>query len=209
VKKGYVLVEGHGEIGAAHNLIARLAIDLELPLTWAQPVRWKNLHLRRGVEKGVEFIRAKQDAGALLLLRDEDDSCPRSKGPEIASWIRERNPSTPTAIVLLHPEFEVLFLPCLEAISGKPIDGRQGLLAGTRWDGATWETRRGVKEWLTEHMPPGRAYKPTLDQLPLTRMIDISALRRACVPCFGTLERALAFLGGSLDSKGVYPPIRT
>ncbi len=53
----------------------------------------------------------------------------------------------------------------------------------------------------------GKAYyKPTLDQLPLTRMIDFQTLRSANIPCFETLERALIFLARNLDTGGVYPP---
>jgi len=67
-----------------------------------------------------------------------------------------------------------------------------------------WEARRGIKEWLTAHFPENRSYKPTLDQLPLTRLLDFSVLRQADLPCFGTLERALAFLGQG-GSGEVYP----
>jgi hypothetical protein len=90
-------------------------------------------------------------------------------------------------------------------MAGRDLDGRPGLRQGTRWDGANWESRRGVKEWLTDHLPPGRTYKPTLDQLPLTRMIDIDMLHAASVPCFGTLQRALRFLDDNFGEAGVYP----
>jgi hypothetical protein len=104
----------------------------------------------------------------------------------------------------------VLFLPCLEQMAGFPLVGpdgqeRPGLLPGTRYKG-DWEAKRGVKEWLTEHFPAGRSYKPTFDQLPLTRMIDLPTLRAAGVPCFGTLERALSFLAVAFGKGGVYPP---
>ncbi|WP_438031367.1 hypothetical protein [Sorangium sp. So ce233] len=65
---------------------------------------------------------------------------------------------------------------------------------------------RDVKGWLTDHFPQGRVYKPTLDQWPMTRMIDVPTLRAAGVPCFGTLERALAFLASSFGGTGVCPP---
>ena len=117
----------------------------------------------------------------------------------------------PTALVLLHPEYEVLFLPCVASMAGKPIvdesgQQRPGLLPGTAHSGG-WETNRGVKEWLSRHFPRGRSYKPTLDQLPMTRMLDLDVLRAADVPCFGTLERALAFLAraASEGATGVYP----
>lgn len=209
MKKGYILVEGHGEVTAAHNLVTRLWQAAGQNQPWAPPSRWVNLHLQAGVEKGIARIRSRDDAGALLILRDEDDLCPKEKGPEISSWIAPLSPPFPVAVVLFHREYEVLFLPCLKQIAGRPLVGpdgqeRPGLLPGTRYEG-DWEGVRGVKEWLSRHFPTGRAYKPTFDQLPMTRMIDIPTLRAADVPCFGTLERALSFLASSFGVPGVYP----
>ena len=111
-----------------------------------------------------------------------------------------------SAVVLLHPEYEVVFLPCLDLMAGKLLDGRPGLDAGTVWDGAPWEARRGVKERLSRHFPRNWRYKPTLDQLPMTRMLDFDRLRNAEVPCFGTLERAVTFLSRARNAGDVYPP---
>jgi len=210
MQKGYILVEGKGELGAAENLVSRLWQEGGNWRPWAPAIRWVNLHQRRGIEKGIGLIRAKDDAGALLILRDEDDDCPKERGPVFAEWVRAEAPPFPVAVVLLHREYEVLFLPCLKQMAGQPLLGadrreRAGLLPGTHYQG-DWEAKRGVKEWLTTKFPPGRSYKPTLDQLPLTRMIDIPTLRAAGVPCFGTLERALAFLAAGFGTGGVYPP---
>lgn len=214
--KGYLLVEGHGDVAAAGNLIGRLWAALGTPLVWAPPIRWKNLHRDEGVKKAAEFVRRKPDAGALLLLRDEDDHCPRTQGPRLASSLRACGLPFPAAVVLLHPEYEVLFLPCLDQMAGQPLgsgnEQRPGLRPGTRWDHpGDWEHHRGIKEYLTAHFPANRSYKPTTDQLLLTRMIDLEALRAAEVPCFGTLERALGFLAGSPAAGEVYPapPTRT
>jgi hypothetical protein len=206
LKKGYVLVEGQGEVGAAHNLVSRISQELGLSVVWALPMRWNNIHQARGLQKGVEFIRRKVDAGALLFLRDEDDACPKEKGPEMAKVLASLAPPCPSAVVLLHPEYEVLYLPCLSRMAGQLLDGRPGFGPDVRWDGSSWEARRGVKEWFSKQLPPGRSYKPTLDQLPMTRMIDFGLLRDASIPCFGTLERALTFLDRSGDDRGVYPP---
>jgi len=148
---------------------------------------------------------ARRTSRRSLILRDEDDECPKERGPEMAGWLRSLGLPFPSTVVLLHPEYEVLFLPCLERMSGEPLDGRRGLEPGTVWDAESWEKRRGIKEWLTYHFPPGRSYKPTLDQLPMTRLIDFDVLRDADVPCFGTLERSVRFLGRSLGGTGVYP----
>ena len=208
--KGYILVEGHGEQGAVDNLIGRMWHEAERWQPWAPAMRWKNIHRPDGIAKGLGYVHSLKDAGALLILRDEDDACPKQRGPEIASWVRASAPPFPVATVLLHREYEVLFLPCLEQMAGRAIIGadgqtRSGILPGTRYTG-NWEAKRGVKEWLTDHFPRGRSYKPAIDQLPLTRMIDIPTLRAADVPCFGTLERALTFLADNFGGSGVYPP---
>lgn len=197
-KKGYILVEGHGEVNAAHNLVTRLSGELDLNLPWKAPRRWKNLHLwtsgSGGILGGIRFVRSKYDAGALLILKDEDDGCPKKLAPVMARQIRGQNLPFPTAYVLFRPEYEVLFLPCLEKMNFPP------------WDRDSWEARRGIKEWLSSKLPRGRSYKPTIDQLPMTRKIDLLQLRAANVPCFGTLERALGFLKVNMGSTGkVYP----
>lgn len=210
--KGYILVEGHGEVAAAGNLVARLWRETGHFLPWGAPRRWKNLHLRDGLEKGASYIRHQSDAGALLVLRDEDDACPRSAAPGMAAWLSALALPFPTAIVLLHPEYEVLFLPCVAQMAGRSIiDGsgkpRVGLQPGTVYED-DWQAHRGIKEWLSRHFPRGRSYKPTQDQLPMTQMLDLDVVRAAGVPCFGTLERALGFLAASIDAgtAGVYPP---
>ncbi len=203
--KGYILVEGHGELGAVDNLISRLSADLGLLRAWAPAIRWKNLHQQAGFEKGANFIRGKSDVEALLILRDEDDACPKYRAPAMAEWLRDSRLPFPSAVVLFH--HEVLFLPCLERMAGKPLGvgpaARPGLRPEARWEGS-WESRRGIKEWLSAQFPPNRSYKPTLDQLPLTRLIDFPTLRRADLACFGSLERALLRLAeGSVGE--VYP----
>jgi hypothetical protein len=208
--KGYILVEGHGELGAVDNLIARLSLDLGFHSPWAPAIRWKNLHLQAGVEKGASFIRTKPDADALLLLRDEDDACPAQRGPSMAEWLRLQRLPFPAALVLLRPEYEVLFLPCLPRMTGKSLGSgaalRPGLRAETRWEGG-WEDRRGIKEWLSAHFPPHRSYKPTLDQLALTQLVDFELLRSAQLACFGTLERAISFLHAGRAGE-TYPSAR-
>ncbi len=209
--KGYILVEGHGEVQASQNLVSRIGRDMECGLTWTTPRRWPNLHQwepggRGGVRAGAEFIRMKPDAGALLILRDEDDACPKELAPSIAQRLRGLALPFPVAYVLLHPEYEVLFLPCLDRMKGPFPDGRAGLSADTRWDKESWESTRGIKEWLSRHFPKGRRYKPTVDQLPMTRNIDLETLRKSGVPCFGSLERAIRTLCNHVGQEGVVYP---
>jgi len=218
MRRAYLVVEGHGDGQAALNLVTRLAKDLGLPgLHWADAIRGRNLHQERGVQKAGELVRRKADAAALLLLRDEDDGCPKDSAPEAAGWLRKLSLPFPSAVVLAHREFEAFFLPCLPHMAGRKLvssEGveRPGLVPGSIFNGDP-QSIRGVKEWLSSHMPAGRAYKPTLDQLALARMVDFQVLR-VCnppLPCFGSLERAVRFLDGQLrlGSAEVYPASAT
>ncbi len=212
MSKLYVLVEGHGEVSAVQNLLTRISTDFECFFPWSTPLYWPNLHQwetdKGGVRKGADFIRGKADVGGLLILRDEDDGCPRELAPKIAGFLQDMNLPFPVAYVLLHPEYEVLFLPCLERMAGEFPDGRPGLMPDTYWDRESWEARRGVKEWLSKNFPPGRGYKPAMDQLIMTRKIDLPALREANVPCFESLERAVRLLCENIGCpRHVYPDV--
>src|SRR5579862_7336879 len=88
---------------------------------------------------------------------------------------------------------------------GSGTAARPGIGPDVRWDGP-WEGRRGIKEWLSAHFPANRSYKPTLDQLPLTRLVDFPTLRLAGLSCFGSLEHAIRFLCVLGVAGSVYPP---
>jgi len=139
-------------------------------------------------------------------LRDEDDACPKDLAPEVATMLQKLKLTFPVAYVLLHPEYEVLFLPCLEQMTGTFPDGRPGLMEGVVRDGEHWETRRGIKEWLSRHFPVGRCYKPTMDQAIMTRKIDLEVLKNSDVPCFGSLERAIKMLCQYIGTTGIVYP---
>ena len=92
MRRAYLAVEGHGDGQAALNLVHRLAWELGLAgLRWADPIRGRNLHQERGVQKAGELVRHKSDAAGLLLLRDEDDGCPRDLAPVAAGWLQNCN----------------------------------------------------------------------------------------------------------------------
>jgi hypothetical protein len=205
-----VLVEGHGDIRAVQNLTARLLREHGHAEIRSLIVnRWKNLHLERGIESACTFSRRERDLAGLLVIRDEDDGCPAKSGPATAHWLRKRHLPFPAAAVLMHREYEVLFLPCIHLLAGRPIldesgKERPGLRSGTTLDQDP-EGIRNVKGWLTQHFPSSVSYKPTLDQLPLTRMLDLEVLRAASLGSFRRLENAIRFfkIAGPGD---VYPP---
>ncbi len=208
--RGYLVVEGHGDVLAANNLVNRLWNDLGLPsIHWAQPIRGIGLVGQTGLSKACALVRTKGDAEHLLIIRDEDDRCPKILAPQVAGLLVKEALPFPVAVVLLHREFEALFLPCIHLLAGRNLldergISRPGLRAGTRFSGNP-ESIRGVKEWLGKNFTSGRRYKPTLDQLPLTQMLDFDVLRASGLPCFEKLERALRFLAQHRGQQAVYP----
>lgn len=205
----YVLVEGHGETEAVQNLLHRLAPALA-PFS---PSRVPGIAREEKLLDHVELVRERGDARALLVLRDDDDGCPKLDAPPLAQALRARSLPFPVAVVLAYREYESLFLPCIEQMAGRSFEGpggaRPGLRADARFAG-DFEALRGVKEWLTHHMTQRKRYKPAVDQLPLTRMVDFDVVRQKGLPWFGSLERALTFLGEHLGEGGAaYPPERT
>jgi len=100
----------------------------------------------------------------------------------------------PVAVVLPYREFETWFLPCVAQLAGRSLPGPGGIERPGLAEGASYT---GNFE-----------YKPTLDQLPLTQLLDLATLRAANVPSFGTFERALRFLAVANPGE-VYPPPAT
>jgi Domain of unknown function (DUF4276) len=205
----YVITEGHGESDAVLNLLHRLQADLVLPpAIWGEPMR-KVVASRSRAEEMAGLVRGKEDAQGLLLLRDDEDGCPRETGPELAKWLKEFGLPFPAAVVLFFREYETLFLPCVDLMAGRPLVSRGIERPGLREDASFTddpETPRDAKGVISSLMPSGRRYKPTTDQLALTRMIDFDRLRGSGLPCFGTLERGVKFLlGGGGGPGNVFP----
>jgi hypothetical protein len=82
---------------------------------------------------------------------------------------------------------ESIYLPCLTEMAGvklrDPNSGmeRPGLRPDAVFQGDP-QAIRGVKEWLSDHMSEGRRYKPSVDQLPLTRLVRFDLLRASRLP---------------------------
>jgi|HubBroStandDraft_6_1064221.scaffolds.fasta_scaffold219101_2 hypothetical protein len=207
--RAYVVVEGHGEQEAIRNLATKLWADLGLPpVVWAPPIRGTDVKTQAGVLRSCELLRSHGDCDRALLLRDADDTddCPATSGPETAAWVAAAKLPFPVAVVLARREYEAWFLACLPAIAGREIRPGVAIPAGTVFEGDP-EEKRDAKGALTEHYPRGKAYRPSTDQLVLTRMLDFAMLRARNVRAFGTLERALRFLAAPGEAS-VYPPRR-
>lgn len=205
----YVVVEGDGDRRAVPNLLTRLTPELGHHVVWKPPLRI-NVLREADAEKAASLVRGREDTEGLLVLRDDEDGCPLTDGPEMAAWFKALALPFPVACVLFYREYETIFLPFLRDMAGVQLDHkgiqRPGLNQDAKFEGDP-EGKRDAKGVISRNMPPGRQYKETTDQLALTRLLDIASVRRDGPPCFGTLERAVDFLASGRGKAGQAFPI--
>jgi hypothetical protein len=182
------IVEGRGEEAAVPILLRRIlslltpevAVDIQRPFR----VNRGSL-LKQGLENAVErAIRVLPKPGAVLVLLDSDQDCPKHLAPELLERARlTAGGRLPVAVVLAACEFENWFIAAAESIAD---------CAGLSPDlvsAADPESIRGAKEWLQKHMLSGKKYSPAIDQPRLASRFDLNAARRA--PSFDKLYREM------------------
>lgn len=206
----YSFVEGHGEVQAFGNLLSRLWRDVnpEIHKVFPTPERHTKIHSHEGIEKLIKLARARREISGLILLKDADDDCPKEFAPQMSSFIESLKPPFPVAYVLMYREYETLFLAVGNYLAGKELkyetSSRITLNPIFKVD-FNPESKRDAKGALDDLFPGNKIYKPSLDQLPMTRLIQFEWLREAKLPCFESLERALKHLGNSNRKKVCYP----
>ncbi|GAB4213223.1 MAG: hypothetical protein OHK0022_50060 [Roseiflexaceae bacterium] len=173
------IVEGDGEVLAVPSLISRVLEHYGWSSTWyaGGTIRAGNIgHFKKNLYRYLKLADLEPQCGGILVLFDYEDGCPKTEAIELATAIRKLNLVYPISIVLAHREYEAWFLASLSTIAGN-FD----LPAGLTYDNNV-EAIRGVKEWFGKNMSqtPPKAYKPTIHQEPMTKLIDIEvAMQRS------------------------------
>jgi hypothetical protein len=186
------IVEGHGEVEAVPILVRRIvqALDSTILLRFpTNPIRIpRDKFVKTGeLERAVELAALKNRApGAILILLDADDDCPKELAPQLLLRARNARSDMPIRVVLAKREFEAWFLAAAESLRGQ-----QGL-SSTLEPPPDPEAIQGAKEWLRKHMEANRTYSETVDQPALTRCFDMEAARQA--PSFDKLYRDVEWL---------------
>src|SRR4030042_5362988 len=172
------IVEGHGECEAVPILIRRIAetIDPGFVPRVLPPLRVPASRLLKEgeIERSVGLAARKlQGRGGIVIIVDCDweDGCPAEDGPMLLKRSVAARGDLPIAVVLAKREFEAWFLAAADSLRGK--SGLPGDLESPAYP----ESIRGAKEWLTEKMPPGRAYAETTDQPTFTAIFDMNSAR--------------------------------
>jgi hypothetical protein len=168
------IVEGHGEVDAVPGLLRRvLHARAVYDVAVSQPIRVNADQFKHVPKERNRFLElAARDArpdGAVLVLLDSDDECPRDVAPPLLAEIRLQIPYLPTALVLAYREYESWFLAAARSLRGKrnlPVDLDPPVNV---------EAIRGAKGWLQEQM--GRKYRETADQAALTEVFSLDEAR--------------------------------
>jgi hypothetical protein len=197
------IVEGHGERDAVPVLLRRLIFEAgAVGLKVARPIRQKQNQLLKedSLKRAVELAKRQDDCGAILVIFDSEDDCPKTLGPKLDGWAKEAARPFPCAVVLAHREYEAWFLAAIESLRG---------VRGIRPDAEPPrdpEGIRGAKEAVEERMKTGCSYLETGDQAALSERFDFKKAYQGC-RSFRRLTKAFGeLLAGSGMKSEAWPP---
>jgi len=172
------ILEGQGDVAAVPVLLRRLIGELNPPavIDIGRPIQRPRGTLVRqgGIEAAVELAAiAMGQSGAILVLIDSDDDCPRDLAPALSARARSARSDRRISVVLAHREYEAWFLASASSLRGVHR------LSADIPDHANPESVRNCKDELKKWLPPASTYSPTADQAALTAKFDLSLARRA------------------------------
>jgi len=195
------IVEGHGEVEALPVLLRKLLHGMSVfDVQIGKPI---NAHgaggLRSRLERFVKYAARRPDCDAIIVVRDSEDECPLELALDYVCRTLEAGCALPIAFAIAKRIYESWLVASIETIAGV-----RGMPEDACFDGDP-ETLSSPKAWLTSQMPPGHAYKETLDQAAMTDRLDPVVARRC--RSFRRLEAALDFLLTSIRAgqAGVDP----
>lgn len=194
------VVEGPGDVAALPDLMRRILGEKfdRYDVIVAQGKRGVvsangRSNLESNPEKFLRHALNKPRCDAILILLDADSCCPVELAQRLLQRCEEVTGDCPVQIVCAHREFESWFLASMDTIRGK------GVIPGETDFNGDPEEVRDPKQWLTDQMPPGQAYRETTDQSSLTQHIDIE-LAQANSRSFRRLCHALELLLDGITS---------
>ena len=133
------------------------------------------------LEKFLQYAQNKPECGAILVLVDADIDCPVEFAEQLSQRSRQIGIRYPVQIVCARRAYESWFLASLDTIKGLYGISNTAALAGNA------EDVPNPKQWISDQMPRGQAYKETIHQASLSRAIDLDmaygnarSFRRLC-----------------------------
>ena len=190
------VVEGAGDVAALPDLLGRILrerfnrTDVFVAQGKSGVVTTNGRQkLESKLENFLRHAQNKPECDAILVLLDADDDCPVNLAQRLWERGKRLGLTSPVEIVCAHRSYESWFLASLDTIKGQRGISDTAVLSQAAEDVSS------PKQWLTDQMPPGQAYKETIHQASLSRSIDIveahknsRSFRRLC----HALEQLLA-----------------
>lgn len=183
------IVEGHGEVEAVPILIRRLAEEIcpGQQVAVRPPIRAKRNQVVQAnrLESTVQLAAGKGGSdGRILVLLDADTDCPAELAPELLERATIARSDRKVVVVLPKVEFETWFLAAAPSVAERLGAGADLAIP------KSVESISDPKKWLSDRMPLGRSYRPTLHQPALTSRFDLALARRNS-PSFDKMWRSM------------------
>jgi hypothetical protein len=212
-----LFVEGEGEAEAVPTLVKRLLKEGPAYHDWLllddKPFRVGSVEklVKQDFRDWKRLLGAslkRPDVGGVLLVLDGD--CERIAGKafcagEVAKSLAAQAMHVgagklfSVAVVFARQEYESWLIAGIASAAGQTLPGGR-LIArdATAPDGDLEASPRDAKRWLGKVVEGG--YKPTRDQAPITKLVDLNAIRARGLRSFRRLEAAILSLRTSIQS---------
>lgn len=214
-KRLVIFIEGDGDDDAVPALIAHLLEEYQskdLFFVDSNVIRTggaKNLVTQKAIASGnwerwLGVALKRPNLGAALLVADGDVDevaknkpfCPGQCAEELSVRARKvgAGQTFSVAAVFARQEFESWLIAGVRSLAGVELPDGLGRVAPDVEPptGDLEAAPRGAKEWLSHHT--GIAYRPTIHQTILTRLVDVALIRQRKMRSFERLEKSLKAL---------------
>jgi hypothetical protein len=214
-KRLVILVEGDGDETAVPALIGKMLAERRgsdalfvdgnvMPTGGATKLVTQKAIVDRNWERWLGVALKRPNLGAVLLLADGDmDQVAKGKPfcpGRCALGLSERARTVGAGVtfsvasVFARQEYESWLIAGVRSLAGKELPNSLGRIAAdvTPPNGDLEVAPRGAKKWLSQHA--GIAYKPTIHQAVLTRLVDLLQVRQRNLRSFQRLEKSLQAL---------------
>lgn len=194
------LVEGDGDVAALPEMLVRILqekynrYDILVAQGKTQVINARGRqNLEKKLDKFLRHAQNKPGCGAILVLVDTDADCPVTLAKQLLQRCHQIGTKYPVQIVCARRSYESWFLASLDTVKGL-----HGIPATATLSGDP-ETILNPKQWLSDQMPSGQAYKETTHQASLSRSIDLDLAQRNS-RSFRRLCRAMGQLLATIDT---------
>lgn len=171
------IVEGDGEVTAVPLLLRRILTHLErYDVQIARPKNANgrgNLTKEGGLERFVTYAWKEPDCGAILVLLDAENECPKIIAREFSTRVEAMGVIFPVVIVVAKRMYETWIIASISSMAGR-LDLPRGIVPPP-----DAEEVANPKRWIEEYFPSGRAYKETQDQESMTNLIEFDLASNA------------------------------